>query len=42
MTNTIETAPVKFSVFLDILSEQVCAEQVVESLRSAYQGELRV
>ena len=40
VTNTIEMAPVKFSDFLKILSEQVCAQEVVESLRSTYQSEL--
>jgi hypothetical protein len=35
--NTIEIAPVKFQVFLEILSEQVCAKEVVERLRSTYQ-----
>jgi hypothetical protein len=38
--NTIEIAPVKFRVFLEILSEQVCAKEVVEKLRSTYQSEL--
>ena len=40
VTNTIETAPAKFSDFLDILSEQICAKEVVKSLRSTYQSEL--
>ena len=40
VTNTIEIAPVKFSAFLEILSEQVCGKEVVESLRSTYQSEL--
>jgi hypothetical protein len=38
--NTIEIAPVKFQVFLKILSEQVCAKEVVEKLRSTYQSSL--
>jgi hypothetical protein len=38
--NTIEIAPVKFQIFLEILSEQVCAKEVVERLRSTYQSEL--
>jgi hypothetical protein len=40
--NTIEIAPVKFQVFLEILSDsrQVCAKEVVERLRSTYQSEL--
>ena len=38
--NAIEIAPVKFQCFLDVLSEQVCAKGVVESLRSTYQSEL--
>ena len=39
--NTVEIAPVKFQVFLEILSnsEQVCAKEVVERLRSTYQSE---
>jgi hypothetical protein len=37
VVNTIEIAPVKFQVFLEILSEQVCAKEVVERLRSTYQ-----
>ena len=40
VTNTIEMAPVKFSDFLKILSEQVCAKEVVGSLQSTYQSEL--
>ena len=40
VTNTIERAPSKFQELLDILSELVCAEEVVESLGSTYQGEL--
>ena len=35
----IETAPEKFTQFLEILSEQTCAKEVVESLRSTYQSE---
>jgi hypothetical protein len=38
--NTIKIAPVKFQIFLEILSEQVCAKEVVERLRSTYQSEL--
>ena len=38
--NKIELAPSKFTELLDILSEVVCAKEVVESLRSAYQSEL--
>ena len=38
--NTIEIAPVKFQCFLEILSDQACAKEVVESLRSTYQSEL--
>ena len=40
VTNTIETAPVKFSELLEAISEQVCAKEVAESLRSTYQSEL--
>ena len=40
VTNTIELAPSKYTEFLEILSEQVCAKEVVESLRSTYQSEL--
>ena len=39
VANTMEKTQVKFSDFLEILSE-VCAKEVVESLRSTYQGEL--
>ena len=39
MTNTIEIAPIKFSTFLEILSEQVCAKEVAERLRCTYQSE---
>jgi hypothetical protein len=38
--NKIELAPSKFTELLEILSEQVCAKEVVESLRSTYQSEL--
>ena len=38
--NTIQITPDKFQCFLDILSEQVCAKEVVERLRSTYQSEL--
>ena len=38
--NTIEIAPVKFQRFLEILSEQVWAEEVVEKLRATYQSKL--
>ena len=38
--NKIELAPSKFTELLDILSEAVCAKEVVESLRSTYQSEL--
>ena len=38
--NSIEIAPVKFQCFLEILSEQVCAKEVVENLRSTHQSEL--
>jgi hypothetical protein len=40
--NTIEIAPVKFQIFLEILSDsrQVCAKEVVKRLRSTYQSEL--
>ena len=37
--NSIEITPAKFQCFLDILSEQVCAKEVVEKLHSTYQGE---
>ena len=37
--NSIEIAPSKFQELLDILSEQVCAKEVVEGLRSTYQSE---
>ena len=40
VTNTIELAPSKFTELLDILSDQICARQVVESLHSTYQREL--
>ena len=35
----IEATPEKFTQFLEILSEQSCAKEVVESLRSTYQSE---
>ena len=35
----IETAPEKLTQFLEILSEQSCAKEVVESLQSTYQSE---
>jgi hypothetical protein len=38
--NKVELAPSKFTELLEILSEMECAEEVVESLRSTYQGEL--
>ena len=38
--NTVEIAPVKFQWFLEILSEQVWAKEVVERLLSTYQSEL--
>ena len=37
--NSIEIAPVKFQCFLEILSGQVCAKEVVERLHSTYQSE---
>ena len=40
MRNKVELAPSKFPELLEILSDQACAEEVVESLRSAYQSEL--
>ena len=36
--NTIELAPSKFMELLEILSEDMCAKEVVESLRSTYQS----
>ena len=36
----IELAPSKFTELLEILSEVVCAKEIVESLRSTYQSEL--
>jgi hypothetical protein len=36
----IELAPSTFTELLEILSEQVCTKEVVESLRSTYQSEL--
>ena len=38
--NKIELAPTKFTELLEILSEQTCAKEAVESLRSTYQSEL--
>ena len=38
--NKVELAPSKFPELLEILSEQTCAKEVVESLRSTYQSEL--
>ena len=38
--NKIEVAPTKFTELLEILSDQTCATEVVESLRSTYQSEL--
>ena len=38
--NKIELAPSKFMELIDILSEVACAIEVVESLRSTYQGDL--
>ena len=38
--NKVELAPSKFPELLEILSEVTCAKEVVESLRSTYQGEL--
>ena len=38
--NKVELAPSRFEELLDILSEQVCAKEVVEGLRSTYQSEL--
>ena len=35
----IEAAPEKLTQFFEILSEQSCAKEVVESLRSTYQSE---
>ena len=37
--NTVEIAPDKFQCFLEILSEVVCAKEVVERLRSTWQSE---
>ena len=39
MRNKIELAPSKFTELLEILSEQTCAKEVVESLHSTYQSE---
>ena len=38
--NKIELTPSKFTELLEILSEQTCAKEVVESLRSTYQCKL--
>ena len=38
--NKVELAPSKFPELLEILSDQACAKEVVESLRSTYQSEL--
>ena len=38
--NKMEVAPTKFTELLEILSEHICAKEVVESLRSTYQSEL--
>ena len=35
----IEVAPKRLAQFLEILSEQTCTKEVVESIRSTYQGE---
>ena len=35
----IDAVPEKLTQFLDILSEQTCAKEVVESLRSTYRSE---
>ena len=40
MRNKVELAPSKFPELLEILSEQTCAKEVVESLRSTYKSEL--
>ena len=42
VTNTIETAPLKFTELLVALSEHVCANEIVGKLRStySYQSEL--
>ena len=37
--NTVEIAPDKFQCFLEILSEVVCAKEVVERLCCTYQSE---
>ena len=41
VTKTIERSPAKFDDFLDILSEQICAREVVDSLRSTYECKLK-
>ena len=38
--NRIDISPAKFTEFLEILSQQTCAKEVAESLRSTYQSEL--
>ena len=38
--NNVELAPSKFPELLEILSDQACAKEIVESLRSTYQSEL--
>ena len=45
MRNTIKTDPSKFSVFLEVLSEQTCTKAVVEKIRDEFitcQSELLV
>lgn len=37
--NKIAVAPAKFTELLGILSEQICAQEVVENLHSTYQSE---
>ena len=41
VTKTIERSPAKFDDFLDILSEQICAREVVDSLQSTYECKLK-
>ena len=36
----VEIAPEKFTEFVEALSDQACAKEVVEKLRSTYQSEL--
>ena len=38
--NRIDVSPAKFTELLEILSEQICAREVAEGLRSTYQSEL--